>query len=129
MKHAVLKPSSVVLRQYDGTILPTSRELKVTVTHGNQQVAGRFVVVENADRQLPLLGRDWLYNLRLDWPKLLSSKSKADPRVHTLHTAEWISRSDKRRSRTAEGPQGGGEAKRGSITAVLQEQTSAICTS
>ena len=36
-----------------------------------------------------------------------------------------ISRGDKR-SRTAEGPQGAGEA---SITAVLQEQTSAICTS
>ena len=90
LKHAVLKPSSVVLRQYDGTVLPTSGELKVTVTHGNQQVAGLFVVVENADRQLPLLGRDWLYNLQLDWPKLLSSKSNADPRVHTLHTAEWI---------------------------------------
>ena len=47
-------------------------------------------MVENADRQLPLLGCDWLYKLRLNWPNLLAHHSKEDPRVHTLHTAAWI---------------------------------------
>ena len=62
------------------------------VTHGEQRVTGKFVVVENADGQLPLLGRDWLYNLRLDWPKLISYEKKGDPRVHTLHAADWINK-------------------------------------
>ena len=92
LKHITLQPSSVVLRQYDGTVLPTKGELTVVVTHGEQRVTGKFVVVENADRQLPLLGRDWLYNLRLDWPKLISYEKKGDPRVHTLHAADWINK-------------------------------------
>ena len=50
-------------------------------------------MVENADRQLPLLGHDWLYKLRLDWPKLLAHHGNEDPRVRTLHTAACINES------------------------------------
>ena len=43
LKHITLQPSSVVLRQYDGTVLPTKGELTVVVTHGEQRVTGKFV--------------------------------------------------------------------------------------
>ena len=46
--------------------------------------------MEKVDNQLPLLGRDWLYWLRLDWPKMLNRGDVGDPRVHTLHSAIWM---------------------------------------
>jgi len=66
------RPSTVSLRQYDGTALPTKGKVKVIISLNDQQVHGSFVVVGNADTQLPLLGRDWLHKLKLDWPKLFS---------------------------------------------------------
>ena len=38
---------------------------------GEQSVAGSFVIVDIKNDQLPLLGRDWLLRLRLEWTKLL----------------------------------------------------------
>ena len=55
-----LQPSSIILHQYDGTALPTMGEIVAEVTHSQQKVKGRFIVVENMKNQLPLLGRDWL---------------------------------------------------------------------
>ena len=72
LSHLPLQPSTVSLRQYDGSALPTKGEIEVTVSQDGQEVQGTFVIVGNADSQLPLLGRDWLYKLRLDWPKLFS---------------------------------------------------------
>ena len=83
-----LYPLSVVLRLYDGSILPTKGEGLVEVTQGSQQATGRFVV-ENADFRLPLLGRDWLGKLRLNWQELFQSW---DPRVNALYTADWINK-------------------------------------
>ena len=82
--------SSVVLRLYDGSVLPTKGVITVQVKQGSQTVTGSFVIVENVDNQLPLLGRDWLYHLRLDWPKLFHSGKYSDPRVHTVHVVKWI---------------------------------------
>ena len=79
-----LQPSTVSLRQYDGTALPTKGEIEVTVSHNGQEVQGRFVIVGNADAQLPLLGRDWLYKLRLDWPKLFKYQSVHSVEATTL---------------------------------------------
>ena len=59
---------------------------------GFQQATGRFVVVENADFQLPLLGRDWLGKLRLNWQELFQSCKTGDPRVNALYTADWINK-------------------------------------
>ena len=90
LQHVALQPSSVILRQYDGTVLPSKGEITVKASQGQQAYIGSFIIVENADRQLPLLGRDWLYRLRLDWPKLFHSCQEDDPRVHTMHAATWI---------------------------------------
>lgn len=89
LKKTPILASSVVLRQYDGSILPIKGEIAAQVSKGEQTVSGRFVIVKNADSQLPLLGRDWLYRLRLDWPQLLRSCKGVDPRIHTLHSANW----------------------------------------
>ena len=87
LKEVELEPSSVILRQYDGTALPTIGEIVVEVFHGQQLVKGQFIIMEKVDNQLPLLGRDWLYRLHLDWPRMLNRKDVGDPRVHTLHSA------------------------------------------
>ena len=47
---------------------------------GEQSVAGSFVIVDIKNDQLPLLGRDWLLQLRLDWSKLLQ--------CHPLHQVQ-----------------------------------------
>lgn len=38
LRHVELEPSSVILRQYDGTPLPTKGEIVVEVVHGRQKV-------------------------------------------------------------------------------------------
>ena len=50
----------MLLRQYDGTVLPVKGEITAQVTYSSQSAIGSFVIVENANCQLPLLGRDWL---------------------------------------------------------------------
>ena len=90
LTHIPMHHSSVVLRLYDGSVLPTKGVITVQVKQGSQTVTGSFVIVENVDNQLPLLGRDWLYHLRLDWPKLFHSGKYSDPRVHTVHVVKWI---------------------------------------
>ena len=85
-----VQPSSVILRQYDGSVLPIKGEITVGVVSEQQREIGQFVIVKNADSQLPLLGRDWLYKLRLNWPRMLTPPDVGDPRVHTLLTAGWI---------------------------------------
>ena len=41
------------------------------VSTGEQSVTGNFIITDIKNDQLPLLGRDWLLRLRLDWPKFL----------------------------------------------------------
>ena len=52
---------------------PKGEVLVREVQQGPQQAIGQFVVVENADFQLPLLGHDWLGKLRLNWQDLFQS--------------------------------------------------------
>ena len=77
LKQVGLEPSSVILRQYDGTALPTVGEIVVGASHGQQRVKGQFVIVEKVYKQQP------------DWPKMLN-RGDDDPQVHTLHSAMWI---------------------------------------
>ena len=47
-------------------------ETILNVQKGEQNLVGRFVVVDNVNNQLPLLGRDWLGRVRLNWTKIFS---------------------------------------------------------
>ena len=79
-----LHPSSVCLHQYDGSTIPVKGEIKVVASTGEQSVAGSFIIVDIKNEQLPLLGRDWLLQLRLDWPKLLKYRSLHQVQHKTL---------------------------------------------
>ena len=68
-----LEPSTVSLRQYDGTPLSVRGEIMLNVQKGEQNLSGRFVVVDHVKDQLLLLGRDWLNRVRLDWTKFFSN--------------------------------------------------------
>ena len=48
LKQVNLQPTSIVLCQYDGTILPTLGELRARVSIENQSAEGCFIVVENS---------------------------------------------------------------------------------
>lgn len=87
LKQISLQPTSVVLRQYDETILPTLGELRAKDSMKNQSTEGCFIVVENADKQLLLMGRDLLCKLRLDWSKMLKNNTLDGPRIHAIHSA------------------------------------------
>ena len=85
LSHGLLCPSTVRLHQYDGTILPTIGEIEVVMTtdHDQQSITGKFVIVDIPNDQLPLLGRNWLLKLRLDWPGLLGH--------HSIHKVDEMS--------------------------------------
>ena len=68
-----LEPSKISLRQYDGTPLSARGEITLSTQTADQNLSGRFVVVDNVRNQLPLLGRDWLRRVKLDWTSLFSS--------------------------------------------------------
>ena len=76
--HISLHHSSVVLCLYDGSVLTTKGVITVTVKQGCQTVTGTFVIVGNADSQLPLLGCDWPYHLRLDVHNVFHSGKYSD---------------------------------------------------
>ena len=56
LKEVELEPSSVIVRLYDGTTLPTIGEMVVEVLHGQQLVKGQFIIVEKVYNQLPGTG-------------------------------------------------------------------------
>ena len=91
LAHIPLHNSSVVLHLYDGSVLPTKGVITAQVKQDSQTATGSFIIVENVGNQLPLLGRDWLHHLRLDWAKLFQSCDYSDPQIHSVHIAKWIS--------------------------------------
>ena len=64
----------VTYQQYEGCMLLTN-----SMEAACYLPTGRFVIVKNADCQLPQLGRDWLWKLHLNWPRMLSSLVCGDP--------------------------------------------------
>ena len=68
----------------------TLGELRAKVSMKNQSAEGCFIVVENVDKQLPLLGRDLLCKLCLDWSKMLRSNTTHDPRIHAIYSVNLL---------------------------------------
>ena len=58
LSNAKLEPSTISLRQYDGTPLSVRGKITHNVQTAEQNLFGRFVVIGNVRSQLPLLGRD-----------------------------------------------------------------------
>ena len=65
-------------------------KLRVKVLMKHQSAEGCFIVVENANKQLPLLGRDLMCKLCLDWSKKLRSNTTDDPRIHAIHSVNLL---------------------------------------
>ena len=63
-----LMPSSKQPHTYTGHQVKVSGECLVTVSYQQQQISAILTVVENGGP--PLLGRDWLHQLGLDWLSL-----------------------------------------------------------
>ena len=53
LAHIPLHHSSMALRLYDGSVLPTKGAITVTVKQDSQTVMGSFIIVMNIDNQLP----------------------------------------------------------------------------
>uniref|UniRef100_A0A1I8HYJ3 Phosphorylase b kinase regulatory subunit n=1 Tax=Macrostomum lignano TaxID=282301 RepID=A0A1I8HYJ3_9PLAT len=64
-----LSPTSTVLRTYTGESFRPIGQAEVAVQHNGQDRRLTLLVVEQGD--VALLGRDWLTQLRLDWPTIL----------------------------------------------------------
>ena len=71
LNHIKLQPTTVRLHQYDGSTIPIKGKITAIVSTEEQSVTGSFIIADISNEQLPLLGRDWLMELRLDWHKML----------------------------------------------------------
>ena len=69
-----LMPSSKQFHTYTGHQVKVSGEGSVTVSYQQQQISAILTVVENGGP--PLLGRDWLRQLRLDWSSLIQINNR-----------------------------------------------------
>ena len=66
-----LQSSNMKLQSYCGQTLSVRGEAVVPVRYGDQQIRGRVVVV-NAANKPAVIGRNWLSRLKLDWASLFS---------------------------------------------------------
>ncbi|KAF0293228.1 DNA-binding protein HEXBP [Amphibalanus amphitrite] len=65
-----LRPSTVQLRSFTGQTVPVRGEATVEAEFGGQRRRLNVVVSDRLGHQ-PLIGRDWLRDMRLDWRSLL----------------------------------------------------------
>lgn len=72
-KEDILQPTSTTLRQYNGELLKIRGEAWVDVKYQGQQMKGRLIIVD-VNAKIPLLGREWLYQLKMDWPTLFGER-------------------------------------------------------
>ena len=65
------------LRTYTGELLEILGAIDVTVEYQSQKVQLRAVVAAGSGP--PLMGRDWLMNIRLDWQNLMVNCLQCEP--------------------------------------------------
>ena len=68
-----LQPTSVTLRTYMGELVVPEGKLRVQVKHKKQKVKLELYVIKGG-RQV-LFGRDWFWEIKLDWGEIHSLKS------------------------------------------------------
>ena len=65
-----LLKTKLKLQTYTGQTVTPAGTVDVNVLYNKQQYFGKLYVVESGGP--PLLGRDWLAHIKLDWPDLLA---------------------------------------------------------
>ena len=68
--HFPLEESEHTLRSYGGNPLKVAGQITVPICYQQQEATLPLVVVKTTGKAVPLLGRNWLTTLILDWPKL-----------------------------------------------------------
>ena len=63
----VLHQSTAQLRTYSGELMCVLGSITVSVSYRDQECELPLLVVRGVSAKLPLLGRDWLKVLKLDW--------------------------------------------------------------
>ena len=69
--NAIIKPCSIKLSTYTSETLSPLCTANVLVRHKSQYTSLPLLIVENGMQ--PLLGRNWLRHIRLDWSKIQDS--------------------------------------------------------
>ncbi|KAL0151789.1 hypothetical protein M9458_052940 [Cirrhinus mrigala] len=82
LKDCCLHPTSIRLVSYTGDKIPVLGELKVPVAYEGQQWSLPLVVVEG-DKP-PLLGRNWLQKISLNWKEIFSLRYVSPVSVTSL---------------------------------------------
>ena len=82
---AKVQPCSVNLRTYTGEVITVVGELSVVVQHGQLEAKKLSLIIAEGDGP-PLLGRNWLEHVQLDWKviKALSLPSEPKKNLETL---------------------------------------------
>ena len=70
LKNCPLKPAAIHLSSYTGDIIPVLGKVLVPVKYGEQEWKLPLVVVKGS--KPPLLGRNWLQKIKLNWGKIFS---------------------------------------------------------
>ena len=69
LKHVQLQKSKIALRSYSGQPLRVVSEATVPIRYGDQHTMGQMLVV-HAPSKPPVMGRNWLQSIKLDWQSL-----------------------------------------------------------
>ena len=78
-----LQPSDMVLRTYTGESISVCGECCVNVVYGNQAPCNLGLVVVRG-RGPSLFGRNWLRDIRLDWPQIFSVRCNTETTLAAL---------------------------------------------
>jgi len=71
-KYLALRPVSKSFHAYTSTPLDIAGQVLVDVEYNDQQMALPLLIVRAEEYAPPLLGREWMTKIRLDWKNLFS---------------------------------------------------------
>ncbi|XP_038064022.1 uncharacterized protein K02A2.6-like [Patiria miniata] len=74
-----LQPTKIKLQTYTGEQISPAGLLNAKVRYNNQEHNGKMYIIKG--NSAPLLGRDWLAHIKLDWPKLFAMTTAQPPKI------------------------------------------------